>query len=240
MPIPPGTRFHGVAPSVDVQDRGSASRNALRETYAIEEFGGSPFEFNGDIPASGVLTFTDQPSDGDTITVGGVVITFRNTLTGSGDEVRIQSNLNTTITRLRDYFNNNYQSFTAYFTVSTNTPVYGVKLNTTSLKIVHFEGGTVGNSVTTTSSGANFSWGAPTLEGGTNGTSAVTNDSGNVCRERSPVACIGDYTWVHRCPPVLILLQGFRRRKPPCNIQIPNSNQHIKKYPYGQPCCHNN
>lgn len=42
MPIPAGTRFHGVAASVDVQDRGSASRNALRDTYPIEDFGGAP------------------------------------------------------------------------------------------------------------------------------------------------------------------------------------------------------
>lgn len=142
--------------------------------------GGASFELKGDIPATGTLTFTDQPSDGDTITVGGVVITFRNTLTGSGDEVKIQSSLSSTITRLTGYFNNNNQSFTAYFTVSTSTPVYGVKLSTTSLKIVHFDGGTVGNSVTTTSSGANFSWGAPTLEGGTDDTHAVINNSGNV------------------------------------------------------------
>ena len=45
MPIPPGTRFHGVAPSVDVQDRGSASRNALRDTYPIEDFGADGTKF---------------------------------------------------------------------------------------------------------------------------------------------------------------------------------------------------
>lgn len=59
MPIPPGTRFHGVAPSVDVQDRGSASRNALRETYPIEDFGGAPSgsQFKA-VLASPVSSFT--------------------------------------------------------------------------------------------------------------------------------------------------------------------------------------
>lgn len=37
MPIPPGTKFHGVAPGVDTTDRGSASRDALRDVYTIEE-----------------------------------------------------------------------------------------------------------------------------------------------------------------------------------------------------------
>ena len=39
MPIPAGTKFHGVAPSVDTNDRGSASRDALRDAYTIEEIG---------------------------------------------------------------------------------------------------------------------------------------------------------------------------------------------------------
>lgn len=41
MPIPPGTKFHGVAPSVDTTDRGSASRYALRDVYTLEDFGNS-------------------------------------------------------------------------------------------------------------------------------------------------------------------------------------------------------
>jgi hypothetical protein len=59
MPIPPGTRFHGVAPGVDVQNRGSASRNALRDTYPIEDFGGAPSgsQFKA-VLASPVSSFT--------------------------------------------------------------------------------------------------------------------------------------------------------------------------------------
>ncbi len=39
MPIPDGTKFHGVAASVDTVDRGSSSRNADRDAYPIEDFG---------------------------------------------------------------------------------------------------------------------------------------------------------------------------------------------------------
>ena len=38
MAIPAGTKFHGVAPSVDTENRGSASVNAKRDAYAIEDF----------------------------------------------------------------------------------------------------------------------------------------------------------------------------------------------------------
>ncbi len=40
MPIPPGTKFHGVAPGVDTDNKGSKRKNDQRNTYAIEEFGG--------------------------------------------------------------------------------------------------------------------------------------------------------------------------------------------------------
>ena len=39
MPIPAGTKFHGVAASVDTVDRGSSIRNADRDAYPIEDFG---------------------------------------------------------------------------------------------------------------------------------------------------------------------------------------------------------
>jgi len=39
MPIPPGTKFHGVAASVDTADRGSATVQPLRDVYTIEEIG---------------------------------------------------------------------------------------------------------------------------------------------------------------------------------------------------------
>ena len=37
MAIPNGTKFHGVAPSVDTQNKGSDKANAMRDAYTIEE-----------------------------------------------------------------------------------------------------------------------------------------------------------------------------------------------------------
>ena len=37
MTIPAGTKFHGVAPSVDTENKGSTQANAMRDAYTIEE-----------------------------------------------------------------------------------------------------------------------------------------------------------------------------------------------------------
>jgi len=50
MPIPPGTKFHGVAPGVETENKGSAVRNVDRDAYTIEEIGGG--NFTADIPYS--------------------------------------------------------------------------------------------------------------------------------------------------------------------------------------------
>eukprot|EP01047_Picozoa_sp_COSAG01_P022407 COSAG01_NODE_1329_length_10704_cov_34.202074_10_plen_193_part_00 len=48
MAIPNGTKFHGVAPSVDTENRGSASLNAKRDVYTYpDDFGGSKISVNG-------------------------------------------------------------------------------------------------------------------------------------------------------------------------------------------------
>jgi len=37
MSIPQGTKFHGVAPSVDTANKGSATANARRDAYTIDQ-----------------------------------------------------------------------------------------------------------------------------------------------------------------------------------------------------------
>ena len=44
MPIPAGTKFHGVAPGVDTENRGSANANSDRDAYTIEDFSGNNFQ----------------------------------------------------------------------------------------------------------------------------------------------------------------------------------------------------
>ena len=61
MPIPAGTKFHGVAPSVDTTDRGSATLQTLRDAYAIEEFGGGTLSTTVDITPAQIVALHTTP-----------------------------------------------------------------------------------------------------------------------------------------------------------------------------------
>jgi hypothetical protein len=69
VPIPAGTKFHGVAPSVDTTDRGSASRDALRDAYTIEEIGAAGtsdvYTLNASTDGDNVDLNLDAVSGGD-------------------------------------------------------------------------------------------------------------------------------------------------------------------------------
>ena len=100
MPIPSGTKFHGVAPGVDTEDKGSARASADRDAYTIEEIGaagtsdvytlnastdGDNVDLNLDA-ASGVDS-TVQLSAGTGIGIsqsGGDNVTIENTLNNVG------------------------------------------------------------------------------------------------------------------------------------------------------------
>lgn len=72
MPIPSGTKFHGVAPEVDTVDRGSASVDRLREAYTIEDIrqtSAVPF-FTTAVPG-GSLTYTEPDNTIDVSWSGG-------------------------------------------------------------------------------------------------------------------------------------------------------------------------
>ena len=40
MPIPEGTKFHGVAPRVETKNKGSKKANAMRDAYTIDDISG--------------------------------------------------------------------------------------------------------------------------------------------------------------------------------------------------------
>lgn len=101
MPIPAGTKFHGVAPSVDTTDKGSASRDALRDAYTIEEIGAAgtsdvytlssaqnQFDVDLNLDAVSGLDSTVQLTAGTGIGlsagVGGNSVTIDNTLNNVG------------------------------------------------------------------------------------------------------------------------------------------------------------
>jgi len=59
MPIPDGTKFHGVSPSVDTTNRGSIGANRNRDAYAIEDFG-FPITTCVDITPAQILSLGDS------------------------------------------------------------------------------------------------------------------------------------------------------------------------------------
>jgi len=84
MPIPAGTKFHGVAASVDTTDKGSASRDALRDAYTIEEI--------GSVGTSDVYTLSTRIS-------GGEVAMFLNATSGIDSIVLITAGTGVAVTQ---------------------------------------------------------------------------------------------------------------------------------------------
>lgn len=198
MPIPPGTKFHGVAPGVDTDNRGSRRKNDDRQAYAIEEFGQpSEYEYSSGLPASATLTFSGLPADGETLTIDGTVITFRNTLTGSGNEIKIQSSINFQSRRIVLFFGNSQQTSSAY-TIESEFSVNALNLNDDGvITLVAKTAGTVGNAISVATTIANATLSGATLSGGTDADASVSA-GGNVYVEAVAAEAISHSTVVYQ------------------------------------------
>ena len=72
MPIPDGTKFHGVAPEVNTDDKGSATVQALREAYTIGDIRQtSAVPFFTTATPGGSLTYTEPNNTIDVSWSGG-------------------------------------------------------------------------------------------------------------------------------------------------------------------------
>ena len=97
MAIPSGTKFHGVAPFVDTENKGSAQANAMRDAYTIEEIAGAgtsdTYNLNSTTDGDNVdlnLDAVSGPSSTVQLTAGtGVSITQ-----SGGNDVTITNTLN--------------------------------------------------------------------------------------------------------------------------------------------------
>lgn len=97
MAIPSGTKFHGVAPGVDTDNKGSALANAGRDAYTIEEIAGAgtsdTYSLNSTTDGDNVdlnLDAVSGPSSTVQLTAGtGVSITQ-----SGGNDVTITNTLN--------------------------------------------------------------------------------------------------------------------------------------------------
>ena len=125
--------------------------------------------------SSGTITFTDNPSYNDSITLNGVTLFFRNTPTGSvslnqhgpANAVSIKSTLALTLVELSYKLNgNNVGNNTSAFIFSESLQGYTYVTDSTTLTITKKEVGIEGNNFTLESSNVNAICSSSHLTGG--------------------------------------------------------------------------
>jgi len=112
---------------------------------------------------------TQQPSDGDTITIGSTTYRFKDTLAQEGD-IKIGGDGSTTLGNLVKAIMQTGVQDTDYDVTSAHSTVTAVDNDpeiaiTTS--VAPSQWATIGNTIATTESADNYSWGGATLSGGT-------------------------------------------------------------------------
>lgn len=128
------------------------------------------------VQATQTLTGTDVFSDGETITVDETVYTMKTTLTGEAYEVLIGASLAVSLDNLKSAINASAGEGTTYGTGTVAHPTVTATTNTDTTQVVEaIEIGTAGNSIATTETADNASWGAETLESGAEANYLVTN-----------------------------------------------------------------
>lgn len=132
-------------------------------TDVAGEFGNSP------IPAKAVGLLTSDATNvtaADTVTIDGVVYTFRAAVTTTANEVKIGADASTTLANLKSAINaDGNTAVYGSLTVVHPTVAAGVKTATT-LALYAKVGGVAGNSLATTEASTHLSLGAGTLTGG--------------------------------------------------------------------------
>lgn len=126
------------------------------------------------VAATGTLTSTGAISNNETVVIGGVIYTFKTTLTGAAFEVLIGGSAAAALTNLKAAINLTGTIGVDYGTGTTKHPTVGAgTLTATTLAMTANTIGTGGNSITTTETGANIAFGGGTLSGGVAGSKIV-------------------------------------------------------------------
>ncbi len=133
---------------------------------------GSTAPVNGEF-AAGTLEFTAAPTDGETVTIGAKIYTWRTTLGAPANEVKIEATAEDCIDSLSAAVAAGSGSGTLFSAATTpNADVYPLSTTSTALSVEAIVSGAAGNSIATTNTMANASWGASTLTDGVTATLA--------------------------------------------------------------------
>jgi hypothetical protein len=121
------------------------------------------------VAATGTLTSTGAFSDGETVTIGTQTYTFRSPFVDAANNINAAGTQAATHENLRRAINGDGVQGTNYGTgTPVNADVTAADTGTTNV-LTAKKAGTFGNTVATTETGANISFGAATLTGGSGG-----------------------------------------------------------------------
>jgi hypothetical protein len=126
--------------------------------------------------ASGTITSDNTaPSDGDTVTIGTKVYTFKTALTPTEGEVLINSTADAALLNLIRAINHSGTANTDYKVAAANTQVTAATSVTShAFKVTAITPGSGGNAIATTETSSHLSWGGVVLAGGGTAISAAT------------------------------------------------------------------
>lgn len=118
--------------------------------------------------ATGTLTSDNTaPSDGDTVTIGTKVYTFKTALTPTEGQVLINSTADAALLNLIRAINHTGTPGTDYQCAAANAFVSAASSVTShAFAVTALQPGPTGNSIATTETSAHLSWGSATLTGG--------------------------------------------------------------------------
>jgi hypothetical protein len=119
------------------------------------------------VRATGTLTGSANFADGETVTIGSTVYTFKSPFVDAAFNVAVGVDLQTSLANLKAAINLEAGGGTLYGTATTLHPtVSATASDATTLSARAKSYGTAGNAIATTDVAANASWGAATLTGG--------------------------------------------------------------------------
>lgn len=157
-PRPPLERY-GVQPSLLVIGRGKTRYSGLRSLLWMLQVAANV--------ATGTLTASGSISDGETVTIGSTVYTFKTTLTPTAFEVLIGASTAAALDNLKSAVNLTGTPGTDYATGTTIHPAVEATANTDTTQLFAAKtAGAAGNSIATTETGADLAFGAATLTSG--------------------------------------------------------------------------
>lgn len=138
-------------------------------SIGAQTIGGTIVDSASSVKATGVLTLSANPLNNETVTIDGKVYTFKTTLTNTDGFVKVGSSTEDSLANLIAAINLSGKAGTNYATATTlhsTVSASDVDSNPLNALITAKTAGTAGNSLATTETLTNGSFGGATLSGG--------------------------------------------------------------------------